>query len=64
VGKAGAYPSEVPFRFSTLGEWCTIRCKTNFNCTVYYITLNSNCEAERASKNLKKIVEDRVRSQK
>jgi hypothetical protein len=27
------------------------------------ITLNSNCEAQRASKNLKKIVEDRVRSQ-
>ncbi len=35
-----------------------------FNCTVYYITLNSNCEAQRASKNLKKIVEDRVRIQK
>ncbi len=29
-------------------------------CTVYYITLNSNCEAQRASKNLKEIVEDRV----
>ena len=39
-------------------------CKQKFYCTVYYITLNSNCEAQRASKNLKKIVEDRVRSQK
>jgi hypothetical protein len=38
--------------------------KQFFNCTVNYITLNSNCEAQRASKNLKKIVEDRVRSQK
>jgi hypothetical protein len=28
--------------------------KEKFNCTVYYITLNSNCEALRASKNLKK----------
>ncbi len=36
----------------------------NFFCTVYYITLNSNCEAQRASKNFKKIVEDRVGSQK
>ncbi len=27
----------------------------NFYCTVYYITLNSNCEAQRTSKN----VEDR-----
>jgi hypothetical protein len=26
-----------------------------FYCTVYYITLNSNCEAQRASKNLKKM---------
>jgi hypothetical protein len=34
--------------------------KQFFYCTVYYITLNSNCEAQRASKNLKKIVEDRV----
>jgi len=39
-------------------------CKQKFYCTVYYITLNSNCEAQRASKNLKKIVEDRVGSQK
>jgi hypothetical protein len=38
--------------------------KQNFYCTVYYITFNSNCEAQRASKNLKKITEDRVRSQK
>jgi hypothetical protein len=26
-----------------------------FYCTVYYINLNSNCEAQRASKNLKKL---------
>ncbi len=39
-------------------------CKENFYCTVYYITLNSNCEAQRASKNSKKIVEDTVGSQK
>jgi len=39
--------------------------KQIFYCTVYYITLNSNCAAQRASKNLKKkIVEDRVISQK
>jgi hypothetical protein len=38
--------------------------KQIFYCTVYYITLNSNCEAERAPKKLKKIVEDRVQSQK
>ncbi len=38
--------------------------KQIFYCTVYYITLNSNCEAQRASKNLKKIVVDRVSSQK
>jgi hypothetical protein len=38
--------------------------KQNFYCTVYYITLNLNCEAQRAYKNLKKIVEDRVGSQK
>jgi hypothetical protein len=29
--------------------------KDQFYCTVYYITLNSNCEAQRASKNLKKM---------
>jgi hypothetical protein len=28
--------------------------KQNFYCTVYYITLNSNCETQRASKTLKK----------
>ncbi len=39
-------------------------CKQNFYCTVYYITLNSNNEAQRAYKNLKKIVEDRVGKQK
>jgi hypothetical protein len=33
--------------------------KQYFYCSVYYITLNSNCEAQRASKNLKKVVEDR-----
>jgi hypothetical protein len=38
--------------------------KQNFYCTVYYMTLNSNCEAQRASKNLRKIVEDRVGSKK
>jgi hypothetical protein len=38
--------------------------KENFYCTVYYITLYSNCEAQRASKNLKKIVKDRVRRKK
>ena len=30
--------------------------KEKFNCTVYYITLNSNCEALRASKNSKKML--------
>jgi hypothetical protein len=38
--------------------------ETKFYCTLFYVTLNSNCEAQRASKNLKKIVEDRVGSQK
>jgi len=38
--------------------------KEQFFSTVYYITLNSNCEAQRASKNLKKIVEDGVGSKK
>jgi hypothetical protein len=37
--------------------------KYQFYCTVYYITLNSNCKAQRVSKNLKKNVEDRVESQ-
>ncbi len=36
--------------------------KQKIYCTVYYITINSNCEAERVSKNLKKI-EDRVKRQ-
>jgi hypothetical protein len=38
--------------------------KYEFYCAVYYITLNSNCEAQRVSKNLKQIVEDGVNSQK
>jgi hypothetical protein len=38
--------------------------KQFFYCSGYYITLNSNCKAQRGSKNLKKIVEGRVRSQK
>jgi hypothetical protein len=29
--------------------------KDQFYCTVYCITLNSNCEAQRVSKNLKKM---------
>jgi hypothetical protein len=37
--------------------------KEPFYCTIYYITLISNCEAQRASKNLEKIVQDGVRSQ-
>ena len=36
----------------------------NFCCTAYYITLNSKCIAQRASKNLKKIVENRVKKPK
>jgi hypothetical protein len=44
-----------------LPNWTVNKC---FYYIVYYITLNSNCEAQRASKNLKKIVEDRVGSQK
>jgi len=32
----------------------TVRGKTIFNPTVYFITLNSNCEAQTASKKLKK----------
>jgi len=35
----------------------TIRHKPNVYCTVYCITLNFNCEAQRTSKDLKKIVE-------
>jgi hypothetical protein len=37
--------------------------KQMFYCTVYYITINSNGEAQRACKFKKKIAEDRVRSQ-
>ena len=36
----------------------------NKNLIVLFNTLNSNCEAQRASKNLIKIIEDRVGSQK
>jgi hypothetical protein len=49
---------------SKISKPTKLDCKQNFYCTVYYITLKSNCEAQRASKNLKKIVEDRVGSQK
>ncbi len=37
--------------------------KQKIYCTVYRVTLNSNCDAQRASKKLKWIVEDRVWSQ-
>jgi hypothetical protein len=37
--------------------------KDQFYCTIYYITLNSNCEAWGVFKNLKLIVEDRARCQ-
>ncbi len=37
--------------------------KDQFYCTVNNITLNSNCEAQRVSKNLDKNLEDRVKSQ-
>ncbi len=49
---------------SKISKPTKLDCKSNFYCTVYYITLTSNCEAQRASKNLKKIVEGRVGSQK
>ncbi len=49
---------------SKISKPTKLDCKQNFYCTVYYVTLNSNCEAQRASKNLKKLEEDRVRSQK
>jgi hypothetical protein len=45
---------------SKISKPTKLDCKQNFYCAIYYITLNSNCEAQRASKNLKKIVEDRV----
>ncbi len=39
--------------------------KDQFYCTVCYSTLSLNCEAQRVSKNLKKInVEDRIICQK
>jgi hypothetical protein len=38
--------------------------KDQFYCTVNYINLNSNCEAQRISKNLKVFVDDRTGSQK
>ncbi len=37
--------------------------KEQFLNTVCHITLNSNCEAQRSSKDLKKSVEDKVKSQ-
>ncbi len=49
---------------SKISKPAKLDCKQNFYCTVYNITLNSNCEAQRASKNLIKIVEDRVGSRK
>ncbi len=49
---------------SKISKPTKLDCKQIFYCTVYYITLNSNSEAQRASKNLKKIVEGRVGSQK
>jgi hypothetical protein len=49
---------------SKISKPTKLDCKQIFYCTFYYITLNSNCEAQRAPKNLKKIVEDRVGSQK
>jgi len=36
--------------------------KQKFYCTVYYITLNSNGEAQRGSNNWKKYVKDTVGS--
>jgi hypothetical protein len=38
--------------------------KQIFYCTVYFITLNPNCKFQKGFKNLKKNLEDRVRSQK
>jgi hypothetical protein len=37
--------------------------KDQFCCTVYYITLNSNCEAQRASKKLKKMLKIELEAQ-
>jgi hypothetical protein len=47
---------------SKISKPTKLDCKQNFYCTVYYITLNSNCDAQRASKNLKKIVELEVKN--
>ncbi len=49
---------------SKISKPTKLDCKQIFYRIVYYITLNSNCEAQWAYKNLKKIVEDRVGSQK
>jgi len=49
---------------SKISKPTKLDCKQNVYYPVYYITLNSICEAQRASKNLKKIVKDRVGSQK
>ncbi len=49
---------------SKISKPSKLDCKQKFYCSVYYITLNSNCEAQRASKNSKKIVEDRIGGQK
>jgi hypothetical protein len=38
--------------------------KDLFYCTVYNITLNKSCDAQRVSKKMKTFVEDIVRSQK
>jgi hypothetical protein len=47
---------------SKISKPTKLDCKQIFYCIVYHITLNSNCEAQRASKNLKKIVEDSWKS--
>jgi hypothetical protein len=39
---------------SKISKPIKLDCKQKFYCAVYYITLNSNCEAQRASKKLKK----------
>jgi hypothetical protein len=38
--------------------------KDQFYCTLYYITLKSNCEAQGVPKNLKKIVDNIINLQK
>jgi hypothetical protein len=67
------YSDTSPFSIPWLSSYVTSHClavvpqsgvKENFYCTVYYITLYSNCEAQWAYQNFKeKIVEDRIRSQ-